>query len=118
MRFEIGTTRLASQKREGSRHQRHPRALISMPFTLRHLRPAGIQTSPGISVDLSESGTGAIVRSSLRVGETVCIDLRLRHCWLGAIGIVRYCSDVRSGFEFVGLSTDERSQIVNTCRYR
>jgi hypothetical protein len=33
---------------------------------------------------------------------------------LTAVAIVRYTTDVRSGFEFVGLTPEERQQIANT----
>lgn len=93
--------------------QRYPRALFSVPVTLRRLEVGGIRSSGGISLDISEGGLGAIVRGGLRSGELVEIDIRLAGCALTAVAIVRYTTDARSGFEFVGLTSEERLQIAN-----
>lgn len=92
--------------------QRFPRVLFSVPLTLRHLADGGIRASLGVSLDISEGGLGAIVRDGLRVGEMVEIDVQIPNHALSAVAIVRYATSVRSGFEFVGLSTEERHQIA------
>jgi PAS domain-containing protein len=56
--------------------RRFPRALFSIPVKLRHLVAGGIQTSRGITLDISEGGLGALVQGDLRLGETVEIDLQ------------------------------------------
>ena len=73
--------------------------------------PGGLQTAHGITLDISEAGLGALVQGDLRVGETVEIDLRLSERTLSAVAIVRHTSSVRAGFEFLGLTTEERQQI-------
>lgn len=93
--------------------RRHLRALFSVPITLRHLCPGDIRTTRGISLDLGEGGLGAIVQGDLRVGHTIGIDLRLSEQLLTTVAIVRHTSSVRSGFEFVGLTPEERLQITN-----
>jgi PilZ domain len=93
--------------------RRHPRALFSVPVTLYHLMPGGVQTSRGISLDISEAGLGALVQGDLRVGETVEIDLPLSERMLNAVAIVRHTSSMRSGFEFLGLTPEERVQITH-----
>ncbi|MGA2743969.1 MAG: PilZ domain-containing protein [Candidatus Sulfotelmatobacter sp.] len=93
--------------------QRYPRALFSVPVRLRHLEVGGIRSSSGISLDISEGGLGAMVRGGLRAGELVEIDVCIAGCALTAVAIVRYTSGERSGFEFVGLTPEERQQIVN-----
>jgi hypothetical protein len=112
MSFNLHPTRIdAPQARPP---QRHPRALFSVPLTLRHLASGGIQSSPGVSLDISQGGLGAIVHEGLRVGEMVEIDVRVPGLTLSAVAIVRYTSSVRSGFEFVGMTAEEREQIANT----
>jgi len=93
--------------------RRFPRALFSAPLTLRGLAPGGIRTSRGISLDISEGGLGALVQGALRVGETVEIDLPLPGHVLNAVAIVRHTSTMRSGFEFLGLTPEERAEITN-----
>lgn len=110
MRFEISSTQ-ATCTNESVR--RYPRAIFSVPVTLHHLRAGGVRTSHGISLDVSEGGMGALVQDGLSLGETVAIDLPLRERTLNAIAIVRHISSARCGFEFVGLSAEERSQIMS-----
>jgi PilZ domain len=94
-------------------YRRYPRALFSIPITVRHLCRGGVQATHGISLDLGEGGLGAIVQGAVRVGETVAIDLALAEQSVTTVAIVRHTSDVRVGFEFVGLSVEERLQIAN-----
>lgn len=92
--------------------RRYPRSPFSVPVTLRHLMTGGIQATRGITLDISEGGLGALVQGELLVGETVEIDFRLRNQALATVAIVRHSSSVRSGFEFLGLTTEERLQIT------
>jgi len=94
--------------------RRYPRALFRVPLRLRHLM-AGISTTRGITLDISESGLGALMQGDLRLGETVEIDLQLPEHSLSTIAIVRHTSNVRSGFEFLGMTPEERLQIAKTC---
>jgi len=91
----------------------YPRVLFSIPITLRHLCGGGVRSTHGISLDLGEGGLGAIVQGEVYVGETVAIDLRLSDQAVTTVAIVRHTSSVRSGFEFVGLTPEERLQITN-----
>jgi hypothetical protein len=92
--------------------RRHPRALFSVPLTLRHLMTGGVRTSRGVSLDISEAGLGALVETDLQVGETVVMDLPLPERMLSAVAVVRHTSSARSGFEFLGLTPEERAQIT------
>jgi c-di-GMP-binding flagellar brake protein YcgR len=95
--------------------QRYARTFLSVPISLHHLTGAGIGTTRGISLDISEGGLGALVQGGggLQVGETVGIDFRLCEQPLRTVAIVRYTSSVRSGFEFLGLTAEERQQITS-----
>ncbi|HKI24716.1 MAG TPA: PilZ domain-containing protein [Candidatus Sulfotelmatobacter sp.] len=93
--------------------RRYPRILFSIPITIRHLCRGGVRTTHGISLDLGEAGLGAIVQGDVQVGETVAIEFQLSEQLLKAVAIVRYSSSsVGSGFEFVGLTPEERLQIT------
>jgi len=67
-----------------------------------------------IEVTRLSRALGAIVHGGLRVGEMVEIDVRTPGFSLSAVAIVRYTTHVRSGFEFVGMTPEEREQIANT----
>ncbi|HEV2485623.1 MAG TPA: PilZ domain-containing protein, partial [Terracidiphilus sp.] len=93
--------------------RRYRRALFSVPVTFHHLAAGGVRTSRGISLDISEGGLGALVQGNLEVGETVAVDLPLAEQTLSAVAIVRHTSNLGSGFEFVGLTPEERAQITS-----
>ena len=91
--------------------RRHARMLFSVPVHLRHLIEGGIRSRHGISLDISESGLGALIEGGLQVGDTVQIEIKLPRSGLTAICVVRHSSSVRSGFEFIGLTPEERASI-------
>ena len=91
--------------------RRYPRFILSVPVTVRRWPPQGFKTARGITIDISEGGMGAIVPDRLRVGEVVELDLPLTVGLLNTMSTVKYSTWERSGFEFVGLSAQERQQI-------
>jgi hypothetical protein len=64
-----------------------------------------------VSLDLGEGGLGALVEG-VQVGDTVSLDFQLSERSLKMVAIVRHASSARCGFEFVGLTAEERKQIV------
>jgi len=86
---------------------------VHIPITVRHLSRGGVRTVRGISLDLGEGGLGAIIEGDVHVGDTVAIDLRVTGQSLTTVAIVRHASVVRSAFEFVGLTPEERVQITS-----
>jgi len=93
--------------------QRYPRTLFSVPVRFQSLMPGGIRSSRGTTLDISEGGLGAMVCRELRVGEMVEIDVPIADATLSIVAIVRHTSSLRSGFEFVGLTPEERLQITS-----
>jgi hypothetical protein len=93
--------------------RRHVRTLCSGPVILRHLVTGGIEMTRGVGLDISEGGLGALVQGALQVGETVEMDFHLHEHALRTVAIVRHFCSVRSGFEFLGLTEEERLQIAN-----
>lgn len=93
--------------------RRHARLLYSIPLTLHHLAAGGVRSSRGISLDISLSGIGALVEGRFQVGDIVEIELPLPDCQLTAVAIVRHTSILRSGFEFFGLTVEERQHLAN-----
>lgn len=78
---------------------------------LHHLVPGGARFTHGISLDISEGGMGALVQGDLPVGETVSLEFELPDYALKALAIVRHSCSARSGFEFLGLTDQERQRI-------
>ncbi len=92
--------------------RRFPRSIFTAPLTVRHLGAGGVCKLRGITLDVSEGGMGALVQGDLRLGEAVEVDLQLDEHVFNAVAIVRHTSRVRSGFEFLGMTVEERSQIT------
>jgi c-di-GMP-binding flagellar brake protein YcgR len=97
--------------RQKSAIRRYLRHVFTVPVTVRHWPPQGFRTARGITLDIGEGGMAALVPDSLCVGEIVEIDLPLPVGLLNTLATVRYSSENRAGFEFVGLSPQERQQI-------
>jgi len=92
--------------------RRYPRRLFSVPVTVRHLCREGVRAIRGVSLDLGEGGLGALVEGVL-VGDTVALDFQLSDRSLKMVAIVRHAASARCGFEFVGLTAEERKHIVS-----
>jgi len=92
--------------------RRHPRTLFSVPITVEHASGNLLQSTHGISLDISEGGLGALVPTSLQVGDTVAVHLPLSSHDLTTVAVVRHSSNQRSGLEFVGITADQWSQLA------
>ena len=93
--------------------RRYPRTVFCVPLMLHHLTAGGVRKTRGISLDIGEGGLGALLEGSLTVGEMVAIDLPLDQHVLNAVAVVRYSTPANTGFEFVGLTAEERMQIAS-----
>src|SRR6266446_9614883 len=89
---------------------RHP---INVPLDLIALRSGVPDNLPGRCTDISEAGVGAVVAGELAAGLQVAVELRLPNVGVPvrARALVRYQSLLRCGFEFVGLSVEQREMI-------
>jgi TonB family protein len=89
---------------------RHP---INVPLDLIALRSGVPDNLPGRCTDISEAGVGAVVAGELAAGQQVAVELRLPNVGVPvrARALVRYQSRLRCGFEFVGLSVEQREMI-------
>src|ERR1700681_2198387 len=89
---------------------RHP---INIPLDLIALRSGVPENLPGRCTDISEAGVGAVVAGELAAGQQVAVELRLPNVGVPvrARALVRYQSRLRCGFEFVGLSVEQREMI-------
>lgn len=92
--------------------RRYRRTIFSVPINVRMLMPGGVRATHGVSLDISESGMGAIVQNELTPGEVIEVELKLAAWDLTAVALVRHSSATRSGFEFLGLSPQERQQLA------
>ena len=98
---------------EQTRERVFPRHPINVPLDLIALRSGVPDNLPGRCTDISEAGVGAVVAGELAAGLQVAVELRLPNVGVPvrARALVRYQSRLRCGFEFVGLSVEQREMI-------
>src|SRR5260370_22415142 len=98
---------------EATRERVFPRHPINVPLDLIVLRSGVPDNLPGRCTDISEAGVGAVVAGELGAGHQVAVELRLPNVGVPvrARALVRYQSRLRCGFEFVGLSVEQREMI-------
>ena len=91
--------------------RRHPRFLLSFPLSLTRMEAPGHPVTHGLSLDLSRSGTSAVLRGPPAVGETVRLSLQCLGIPVETLAIVRHSDSTHSGFEFLNLSPDQQQQL-------
>jgi len=98
---------------EETRERVFPRHPINITLDLIALRSGVPDNLPGRCTDISEAGVGAVVAGELSAGGQVAVELRLPNVGVPvrARALVRYQSRLRCGFEFVGLSVEQREMI-------
>jgi TonB family protein len=75
---------------------------------------SGLPSSiPGRSLDIGEGGVAAVLAAELQTGEWVAVELLLPNIGyaLQTKAVVRHHNQLRCGFEFLGLSRDQRYMI-------
>ena len=111
MFLKVGSRPLATETHRVAR--RCSRMLFSVPITLHYLMAGRLRESHGISLDISEGGLGALVEGRLHTGEAVEVFFSLTGLLFNTVAIVRHSSSSRCGFEFLGLTSQERSKITS-----
>src|SRR6202158_2439897 len=98
---------------EEAQRRAYPRRPVHVPLDVIALRSGVPENLPGRCTDLSETGVGAVVAGELVPDQQVAVELRLPNVGVPvrARARVRYQSRLRCGFEFVGLSVEQREMI-------
>jgi TonB family protein len=97
-----------------SGHRRRiPRYSVAIPVDITVLRSGVPASIPGRSLDLGEGGVAAVLAAELQLGEWVAVEFQLPNAVqaLQTKAVVRHHNQLRCGFEFLGLSGDQRSMI-------
>src|SRR6476660_6412833 len=93
--------------------RRIPRYPVAIPVDITVLRAGAPASIPGRSLDIGEGGVAAVLAAELQPGEWVAVEMKLpnaRHA-LQTKAIVRHHNQLRGGFEFLGLSGDQKLMI-------
>jgi TonB family protein len=93
--------------------RRIPRYSVAIPVDITVLRSGAPASIPGRSLDLGEGGVAAVLAAELQLGEWVAVEFQLPNATqaLQTKAVVRHHNQLRCGFEFLGLSGDQRSMI-------
>jgi TonB family protein len=93
--------------------RRIPRYPVAVPVDVTVLRSGLPSSIPGRSLDIGEGGVAAMLAAELQTGEWVAVEFQLPNVAypLQTKAVVRYHSQLRCGFEFLGLSRDQRYMI-------
>ncbi len=93
--------------------RRIPRYPVAIPVDITVLRSGASASIPGRSLDLGEGGVAAVLAAELQLGESVGVQFHLPNAGqvLQTKAVVRHHNHLRCGFEFQGLSADQRSMI-------
>jgi TonB family protein len=93
--------------------RRIPRYPVAIPVDVTVLRSGLPSSIPGRSLDIGEGGVAAVLASELQTGEWVAVELQLPNIGyaLQTKAVVRHYNQLRCGFEFLGLSRDQRYMI-------
>jgi TonB family protein len=93
--------------------RRIPRYAVAIPVDITVLRLGAPASIPGRSLDLGEGGVAAVLAAELQLGEWVGVEFQLPNAGqaLQTKAVVRHHNQLRCGFEFLGLSSDQRSMI-------
>jgi TonB family protein len=97
----------------GPSRRRVPRFAVQAPLAVTVLRSGIPDTVPGRSINLGERGILAVLARELVPGEAVGIEVNLPSLTdpLRTRAVVRYADKLSSGFEFIGLSLEQRMAI-------
>jgi PilZ domain-containing protein len=99
--------------------QRERRRANRLPLDQRLTVKALIQGEPAILygrvIDISELGLGAVISGSLDRGDQVALEINLGADSISLNAVIRYARGFRHGFEFLGLTAEERKRLERLC---
>ena len=97
----------------GGVRRRIPRYPVAVPVDVTVLRSGAASSIPGRSLDVGEGGVAAVLAAELQTGEWVAVEFQLPNVGhsLQTKAVVRHHNQLRCGFEFLGLSRDQRVMI-------
>jgi len=98
--------------------RRYPRYRTDIPLQAVVLRDDGYVELRGRCSDIGEGGLGAVLTDDLLPGEVVSLQFAVPEQGepLTVRAIVRYRKGLVHGFEFLGLSSDQRQAVKNLCQ--
>lgn len=93
--------------------RRLPRCPLTVPVRVTMRKKDSPLAIPGRSINLGEGGLAAVLSGDFHAGDSVGLEFLLPELGLGlhTRAVVRHHTDMRSGFEFMGLSLEQQAMI-------
>lgn len=100
-----------------ARNRRYPRYNVDVRIQMSVFRDGKTVSLWGRTNELGQDGVGATLSGALTVGEVVSMEfpIPVSPHFLKVRGIVRYCSGLRCGFEFLIVTEDQRETLRRVC---
>lgn len=97
--------------------RRFERHVLSPPLEIMRRPPYGTAPLPGLTMEIAEGGFSAMISDELKIGETVTARIPLTGLDnLLVAAVVRNKNLFRYGFQFLGLTDEVRSTIIQACK--
>jgi hypothetical protein len=111
-------SRAGISSKEGAQRRRFPRHRTDLPLTVTVLRQDGYVQLQGRCHEIAEAGLGGVISTALVAGEVVSLEFSLPGVSQPLVlrAVVRHRAGFVHGFEFIGLSPEQRECILTFSR--
>ena len=102
----------------GKQRRRFTRHRTDLPLTVTVLRQEGYSRLQGRCHEIAEAGLGGVISTALSAGEVVSLEFSIPNMPAPLIlrAVVRHRAGLVHGFEFIGLSPEQRDCILTFAR--
>jgi hypothetical protein len=109
---------LGTSSKQGRQRRRFTRHRTDLPLTVTVLRQDGYVRLQGRCHEIAEAGLGGVISTALVSGEVVSLEFSIPDVVqpLALRAVVRHRAGFVHGFEFIGLSPEQRECILTFSR--
>ena len=107
-----------SQDQDGADKRKWPRYVIDVALRASVNSGGGARTVYGSGIEVSKGGLKAVLPAEIEIGEWVDLEMTLPYCSQALVlsTVVRNRSSFTYGLEFVGITTEQQTEIERACR--
>ena len=111
-------SRAAMSSKDGAQRRRFTRHRTDLPLTVTVLRQDGYVRLQGRCHEIAEAGLGGVISTALVAGEVVSLEFSIPDVPQPLVlrAVVRHRAGLVHGFEFIGLSPEQRECILAFAR--
>jgi hypothetical protein len=111
-------SRADMSSKDGAQRRRFTRHRTDLPLTVTVLRQDGYVRLQGRCHEIAEAGMGGVISTALVAGEVVSLEFSIPDVPQPLVvrAVVRHRAGLVHGFEFIGLSPEQRDCILTFAR--